>query len=84
MYRWNAIYHWKALDKGYNFALKFTSIRGLHKMGFQNHKNPNFENFGIPNLGFPKQNDIWVHALWLSTKNTIRGKVVASSNSEMW
>jgi hypothetical protein len=29
--RWHDIYHWKALDKGYKFALNLTSIRGLHK-----------------------------------------------------
>jgi hypothetical protein len=26
---WLTIYHWKALDKGYNFALDFISIGGL-------------------------------------------------------
>jgi hypothetical protein len=25
-----ATYHWKALDEGYNFALNFISIKGLH------------------------------------------------------
>jgi hypothetical protein len=28
-------------------------------MGLQSCKNPNFENFETPNLGAPKQNDIW-------------------------
>jgi len=28
--RWRATYHWKALDKLYNFALDLISIRGLH------------------------------------------------------
>jgi hypothetical protein len=28
--RWHATYRWKALDKGYNFALGFISIEGLH------------------------------------------------------
>jgi len=28
--RWRATYCWKDLDKGYNFALNFTSIEGLH------------------------------------------------------
>jgi len=46
-------------------------------MGFQSCKNPNFGNFEIPNLGVPRQNDIWVHAPSLGTKNTIMGKVVA-------
>jgi hypothetical protein len=30
MGRWHATYHWKALDKGYNFASNHTSIKGLH------------------------------------------------------
>jgi hypothetical protein len=47
-------------------------------MGFQNCKNINFRNFGTPNLGVVKQNDIWVQASWPSTKNIIKGKVVAS------
>jgi hypothetical protein len=29
--RWCVTYHWKYLEKGYNFSLKFTSIIGLHK-----------------------------------------------------
>jgi hypothetical protein len=29
--RWCATYCWKTLDEGYNFALDFTSIKGLHK-----------------------------------------------------
>jgi len=28
--RWRAIYHWKALDEGYNFASNLISIRGLY------------------------------------------------------
>jgi hypothetical protein len=28
--RWRATYHWKALDEGYNFALGFIIIEGLH------------------------------------------------------
>ncbi len=27
----HVIYHWKSLDEGYDFALDFTSIGGLHK-----------------------------------------------------
>jgi len=30
VFRWLATYHWKALDKGYNFSLHFISIRGFH------------------------------------------------------
>jgi hypothetical protein len=29
--RWRAMYRWKALNEGYNFALNFTLIRGLLK-----------------------------------------------------
>jgi hypothetical protein len=39
-----------------------------------------FWEFRDSNLGVPEQNDIWVLALWLGTKNIIRGKVVASPN----
>jgi hypothetical protein len=61
MFRWCAKYHWKSLNEGYNFFLNLTSIRGLKKvMGLPSRKNPNFENFGIPNLGVLGQNDIWV------------------------
>jgi hypothetical protein len=28
--KWHVTYHWKALDKGYNFVLDLISIRGLH------------------------------------------------------
>jgi hypothetical protein len=28
--RWHATYRWKALNKGYNFALDLISIKGLH------------------------------------------------------
>ncbi len=30
MCRWCATYRWKALNKGYNFALNLISIEGLH------------------------------------------------------
>jgi hypothetical protein len=29
-WRWRATYHWKDLNKGYNFALDLISIKGLH------------------------------------------------------
>ncbi len=37
-----------------------------------------FREFWNSNLGIQGQNDIWVLALWPSTKNTIRGKVMVS------
>ncbi len=30
MCKWCATYHWKNLNKGYNFASELTSIEGLH------------------------------------------------------
>jgi len=49
-WRQHATYHWKDLDKGYNFSLDFISIRGLHAKLWapQNHGSPNFGNFGTP------------------------------------
>jgi hypothetical protein len=49
-------------------------------IGLQSCWSPNFGNFGTPNLGVPGQNDIWVQAPWPGTKNTIRGKMVASKS----
>jgi hypothetical protein len=49
--------------------------------GPQRYRNPNFENFETPNLGVPRQNDIWVQASWPGIENTIREKVVASPKS---
>jgi hypothetical protein len=48
-------------------------------MAFQSVKSPNFGNFEIPK--FLRQNDV---APWLITKNTIKGKVVASPESGSW
>jgi hypothetical protein len=50
------------LDEGYNFVLDLTSIRGIHEKlwAFQSCGSPHFGNFGTPNLGVPRQNDIWM------------------------
>jgi hypothetical protein len=82
----SATYHYKALDEGYNFAWDLTLYRDLHKelVGFQSRGSSNFENFETPNLGVLGQNGIWMLALWLGTKNTIRGKVVVSLKSRSW
>jgi len=53
-------------------------------MGLQSFESPNLGNSGTPNLGVPRQNDIWVLAPWPSTDNTIRGKVVASPIFRPW
>jgi len=48
--RWHATYCWKALDKGYNFALVTTyNWRCARKvMGLQSCGSPSCENFGTP------------------------------------
>ncbi len=43
-----------------------------------------FRGFQDSHLGVAGQNDIWVLAPWPSTKNIIRGKVVASPKSKLW
>jgi hypothetical protein len=73
----HARYCWKDLNKGYNFALDLISIKGLHTK----LRKSQFREFLDSNLGVSGQNDIWVLAPWLGTKNTIRGKVVASPKS---
>ncbi len=42
--------------------------------GFPKSWESRFWDFGIPNLGVPGQNDIWMQALWLGIDNTIRGR----------
>jgi hypothetical protein len=53
-------------------------------MNLQSRKSPNFGNFETPNLGIPKQNDIWMQGPWPGTKNNIKGKVVASFKFGSW
>ncbi len=45
-----AIYRWKTLDEGYNFALEFTSIEGFHKKLWASKlaKNPISRISGLP------------------------------------
>jgi hypothetical protein len=40
--------------------------------------------FWDSHLGVPRQNVIWMWALWRGTKYTIRGKVVVSPKSGLW
>jgi len=47
--KWRAIVHWKAFNKGYNFALDLISIKGLHtKLWAPKVVSLKFGNFGIP------------------------------------
>jgi len=50
--KWRAKYRWKSPDKGYNFALSFISIGGLHikLWTFKVMKVSIFGNFGTPIL----------------------------------
>ncbi len=48
------------------------------------HKVMALQSCKSPHLGVLGQNDIWVLVLWLGTKYTIRGKVVASPKSRPW
>jgi hypothetical protein len=81
MCRWRVTYCWKALDKGYNFALDLISIEGIHTK-LWGPKVTRVPTLGI--LGLSGQNAIWMWASWRDTKYTIRGKVVASLKSGPW
>ncbi len=75
-------YNWKALNKGYNFALNLITIRGFH-VELWAFKVAGVLVMGI--LGFPSgQNVIWMWPLWRGVENTIRAKVVASPKSRPW
>jgi hypothetical protein len=58
---WCATYRWKALDKGYNFALDFIVIRSLH-VKLWGLKISGVLDVGISRLplGSPRQNAIWM------------------------
>jgi hypothetical protein len=71
-------YCWKALDEGYNFASYLIAIRGLHAKVWA----PKVARVLV--VGVPRQKAIWMWSMWRGTKNTIRGKVVASPNFRPW
>jgi hypothetical protein len=52
--RWNATYHWRPLNKGYNFDLEFILIGGLHTKlwGFKIAGVPTLGISGLPNGSF--------------------------------
>jgi hypothetical protein len=86
MCKWHATYCWKDLDKGYNFPLNLIPIRGLHIKLWTSKVTRVLilGKFWESYLGVPGQNDIWVFAPWPIKEYTIRGKVVASSESGPW
>jgi len=73
--RWCATYHWKALDKCYNFATNLISIGGLHAKLWAPKA------LRVSNLG---QNDIWVLVPWPGIEYIIREKVLASPKFGPW
>jgi hypothetical protein len=80
--RWRATYHWKALDEGYNFALKLIPIGGL-KIKLLAPKVAGIPGLGI-SVGVLGQNVIWMWASWRDTEYNIRGKVMSSPKSGPW
>jgi hypothetical protein len=82
--RWCATYHWKSLNKGYNFALEFISIGSLHTK-LWDPKVTGVLTLVISGLPFESlETKCHLDALWRGTKYTIRGKVVASPKSKPW
>jgi hypothetical protein len=78
-------YCWKSIDKSYNFASNFISIRGLHaKLWAPKSQEFQLWEFRDSHLGVLGQNAIWVFVLWLGTNYTTRGKVVDSPKSGPW
>jgi hypothetical protein len=78
--RWSATYHWKSLNKGYNFA----SYSSQSKVCTQSYGVPKswesqFWEFWDSHLGIQGQNVIWMWASWRGTKYNIRGKVVVAT-----
>jgi len=56
--RWHATYHWKALNKGYNFSSNFISIRGLHTK-LWTPKVVGIPNVRISGLPFGNPRTVW-------------------------
>jgi hypothetical protein len=77
--RQRAIYSWKALDQGYNFASDLIKIESLH-LKLCAPKIVRVLTVGISRLalGSPETKCHLDVALWRTAENTIRGKVVAS------
>jgi hypothetical protein len=83
--RCHATYRWKALKKGYNLASNLISIRDLH-VKLWAPKVTGVPVVRISRLPLEGPETKWHLGalLWLGTKYTIRGKVVASPKSGPW
>jgi hypothetical protein len=68
--KWCARYHWKAFDKGYNFALDLISIRGLHAK-LRALKIARVPIMGISGLPFGSLGTKWHLGVSLVTKHKI-------------
>jgi hypothetical protein len=75
-----------SFDKGYNFSFDLISIKGLHTKlwYFKVVKASILLEFRDSHLGVPRQNDIWVLALWPGIENTTRWKVVVVPKFRSW
>jgi hypothetical protein len=85
-WRQRATYRWKALNKGYNFALDLITIEGLHKKlcALKVARILVVAISRLP-LGSPETKKvIWMWPLWRGAKYTIWGKVMASPESGLW
>ncbi len=79
--RWCVTYHWKTLDKGYNFALNCIIIKGLHEKLLA----PKV--VGVPTVrisGVPGKKTIWMWPLGRGVEYIIRGKVVTFPKCGLW
>jgi hypothetical protein len=83
--RFLCTYHWKALNEGYNFALDFTSIGGLHTKLWASKV------MGVPilgilglSLGSPETKCHLGVGSMASHKVYYKGKVVISPKSGLW
>jgi hypothetical protein len=56
------------------FRHHFNQRYAQEVMTLQSCKKSNFRNFRTFNLGVPRQNDIWVQAVWPKIENIIRGR----------
>jgi hypothetical protein len=80
-----ATYHWKSLNKGYNFSLDLISILGLHAKlwACKVARVPVVKIFGTLTWESRNKNVIWMWDSWRGTKYTIKGKVVGSPKSRL-
>jgi len=84
-FRWRATYCWKVFDKGYNFALDLTSIRGLHTKLCASKvvRVTTFEISRLP-LGSPRTKWNLVASPVAKHKIFYKKEVVTSSKSGSW